>query len=515
MTQTIDPPAPPEDVDAHPPDPDESRMTTATRYLCVGAYLDHTFRSRSLREVYQERRRFVAPSHGFDLATVLDACLRARNLELLRDGSIMLLFAVATYLNWLSAALVGATIVFLRVAGATWTLVRAFVARARNGTAVDTTKSPRRGLRMLLIWAATVVFLIVLAGKVASVLTEAPRGSRTIGGNGALVLTLAIFLLPSIFALWRQKRIEDFTADGRPPPVRLTGRMREIDEQQDANTVVYSNFEPFIGSGDVISTWSFAQRLVQKPPDVPGVAPAAEGKREFPTPPFSADDIVSYVRSHLQTLTTATAPELGIPDMTVTDRIFQSAREFGNRTLMTSPDAVADIVRNPTNPQRHYLVCQGIGWGGDVVTTVHVHLAVQGKSLYLEVTSTLMAPCNERYRVVDAEGGTGPRAWLWTSFAAVRETPATIVHAPGRLARALADSLGSGAVGAWRRRSRRRGKDNGAKVSVRQLGTRDKLRNFAQVQDVTKFRKLIESRVYAHVLDFLDEHEVDTSEVRA
>jgi hypothetical protein len=52
-------------------------------------------------------------------------------------------------------------------------------------------------------------------------------------------------------------------------------------------------------------------------------------------------------------------------------------------------------------------------------------------------------------------------------------------------------------------------------VSVRQLGTRDKLRNFTQVQDVIKFRKLIENRVFAHVLDFLDGHDVDTSQVRS
>jgi hypothetical protein len=47
------------------------------------------------------------------------------------------------------------------------------------------------------------------------------------------------------------------------------------------------------------------------------------------------------------------------------------------------------------------------------------------------------------------------------------------------------------------------------------MGTRDKLRNFTQRQDILKFRRLIESRVFAHVLDFLDENDVDTSGVRA
>jgi hypothetical protein len=131
----------------------------------------------------------------------------------------------------------------------------------------------------------------------------------------------------------------------------------------------------------------------------------------------------------------------------------------------------------------------------------------------MEVTTTSLAPCNDRYRVVDEDGGTGPRAWLMALLYAVRGTPTTIVRAPGRLVRSFADMAGSGA-GAAKPRSRRR-MDNGARVSVRQLGTRDKLRNFTQVKDIIKFRMLIESRVYAHVLDFLDQHNVDTSEVRA
>lgn len=124
-----------------------------------------------------------------------------------------------------------------------------------------------------------------------------------------------------------------------------------------------------------------------------------------------------------------------------------------------------------------------------------------------------MAPCNERYRIVDTEGGTGPRASLRAVTGAIRDTPRTIVRAPARLVRSFVDMTGHG--GGTRRGMSRRRKDYGARVSVRELGTRDKLRNFTQRQDILKFRRLIESRVFAHVLDFLDEHDVDTSEVRA
>src|SRR5262245_34804559 len=64
-------------------------VSSATRHLCAGAYLDDEFRDSSLREVYFQPRRMVAPSYGFDLIAVLFHCLRARNALLIRDGIIV------------------------------------------------------------------------------------------------------------------------------------------------------------------------------------------------------------------------------------------------------------------------------------------------------------------------------------------------------------------------------------------------------------------------------------------
>ncbi|MEU7750190.1 hypothetical protein [Micromonospora sp. NPDC049171] len=496
-------------VAAAPPPPVEA--TAATRYLSAGAYLNPVFRDRCLREVYYQERRFTAPSYGFDLVTVLEHCLRARNLSMWRNGSIVLVLVAGTYLNWVSAALVGIALVCLHVTAAAWRLIRAYLERVRTGTAVDTTRSPSRGLLLLLRWATAWIALIILVGKALSAASDS-TGLRV--GLTLLVAPTAL-LLPVVFALWQQKRIEDFTVYGEPPPIRWNKRKRVISEQQGGNTIVYGNFEPFIGAGDVVSSWAFAQRLVRKQPTSPAGAfgEPTEGQREFDAPPFNADQIVGYVRQHLRELTTEALPEMSIPDLTVEDRVFQSAREDGPRTTLTTPEEMAQIIRNPTNPARHYLACRVVSWGGDVVTTVYVHIALQGRSLYLEVTSTTMAPCNERYRLVDADGGTGARAWLRTAIDGARHTPQTIVHAPGNLIRALVDMSGYGSR--TQRGTSRRRKDYGAVVSVRDMGSRDKLRNFTQRQDILKFRRLIESRVFAHVLDFLDEHDVDTSEVRA
>jgi hypothetical protein len=499
--QTVEPP-PFDDPPAPDAEPSAPATSTATRYLSVGAYADPYFRGRCLREVYHQPRRFVAPSYGFDLGAVLWHCLRARRLAIWRDALIVLALVGTAVLDWRALAAIVVALIALRTTRTAKDVARQRMRQWRTATPGTKVRSNRHTLVILSCWAAAWIALVVLA---AAILFLDPHPS-------AIVAVTVLFGLPTLFSLWREKRIEEFASDRPMPATRLNARLRDIEGQRDANTIVYSDFEPFIGAGDIFGTWGFAVRLVRKQSELPDTGRLNEGEREFPAPPFTAEEIVDYVRAHLRRLTTGESETL-IPDLTVTDRVFLSAREDGRRSLNTDPEQMHEIIRNPTQPARHYLVCQVVSWGGEVVTTVHVHIAVQGRSLYLEVTTTLMAPCNERYRIVDLEGGRGSRAWIRAFVIGLRETSSTITHAPGRLVLASAEAIGL--RNSRRGRRTRRRTDRGAQISVRQLGTKDELRNFTQSRDVLKFRRLIENRVYAHVLDFLDEHDVDTAEYRA
>ncbi len=498
-------------VDTPVPSVLDDTVTTATRYLSVGAYIDPVFRDRCLRDVYYQHRRFVAPSYGFDLVTVLWHCLRARRLELVRDGAIVVALAVTAYLDWRALVAIAAALIGLRTTRTAWGVVRESARRVRTGAGTGTTRSTRRFLLPLLGWVLTWLVVAVLVVLIISRVSVAVPGlSHTEGMTVALAAAITVFALPLLFTLWRQKCVEDFADPARLPVVGGTRRLRTIAAQQRSNTVIYSDFEPFIGSGEVFETWGFPVRLVRKRPDDLAGAALTEGEREFDEPPFTAEEIVHYVRTRLRQLTTGEA-ETRIPDLTIEDRVFLSAREIAHRAGITGEREMSEIIRNPTQPARHYLVCQVVAWGGDVVTTVYVHLAVQGRSLFLEVTTTAMTPCNERYRIVDLEDGTGWLAWLRALRNGLGQTPRTIVEAPGRLLTALIDATGI-RNGRYRRRVLRT--DRGALVSVRQLGTGDELRNFTQGQDIFKFQRLIENRVYADVLDFLDDHDVDTAEFR-
>jgi hypothetical protein len=58
----------------------------ATRYLCAAAYLDPSFRDSVLDELFNRNRRFVAPSPGVDVPTVVRHCLAARRRTRIRDA---------------------------------------------------------------------------------------------------------------------------------------------------------------------------------------------------------------------------------------------------------------------------------------------------------------------------------------------------------------------------------------------------------------------------------------------
>ncbi|RSM74180.1 hypothetical protein DMB66_01835 [Actinoplanes sp. ATCC 53533] len=517
-----------------PPEPFPEDPTKATRHLCAGAYLDETFRNESLRQVYYQPRRLVAPSYGFDLVPVLAHCLRARNGAVVRDLAIVGTFLVAACISWLAVLLVLSSMVSLQAAIATYRLARDTIRRLRTGAPVRLGTLVPRMFLLVLGWTVATVFGSFVSGTILR------QGSRTLleGGTdgvesavsglaaGALVLALLIFLYPTAFSLWRQSALTRLTPGSRVTlPLRDT-RLDEVARQQRGNTVVYSGYRPYVGSGLLVETWGFAQRLVQ--PEQPFVrefealrgdrrgsaAPDTERDREFATPPFTAQEVVDYVRNHLATLLPEREAEAQITGLTVEDRILLAGTEVSHLGPHTTPEVMAAVIRHPSTPARHYLTCQVFSWGGQLITTVYVHLAVQGRSLYLELTTTALPPCAEAYRVVDTEDGTGALAWLRALRAGVADTPQAIWRAPAGLAGALITMVAAGGAPAGGD-NLTPGYDYGARIGVRELGSDLEMRNLTQLQDVGKYQKLIERRVIASVLDFLDDRGVDTIEYRA
>lgn len=533
-----------------PSDPSSGPATNATRHLSAGAYIDDGFCLTALREVYYRPRRIVAPSYGFDSITVLGHCLRSRRAMLVRDT---MLVGVLVYASWLSVLSVVAMLIALLTFHIALTAVvvahesLVYLRRStqpnlpRSWRAREQTPAERlrptslvsQGFRRL--WLENVVavliarvFVVVVTYAVFTAAALAASiwlwSSDLIGGEPSWmavgVLTGLVFLVPVSTRVWSRLQVHALVPDrpgGRP---LMTPRLRVLQEQMSGNTVVYSGYRPFVGSGEVLRQWNLAQRLVRAEKPVASVLRPAGGDgkkprerdREFPKPPFQALDISGYVRRQIQGIADDTVPEHRLPNLRVTDRVFVAGTEISDLQPHTPAELVAHIIDNPTAPQRHYLVCQVVSWRGELVTTVYVHFAVQGRALYVELYITGLFPCHGRFRVVDEVGGTGVKAMLRDAARAIGTAPALLAAAPVNLVRAGFDQLGL--LRTRKAGTLSRGYDYGARVGLREIGAADDTRDSMQTQDIVKYGRVIERRVLAAILDFLEEKGVDIAEYR-
>ncbi|GGM40116.1 hypothetical protein ACFFX1_31420 [Dactylosporangium sucinum] len=527
----------------------------ATRHLSAGAYLDEEFCLTALREVYCQPKRIVAPSYGYDAVTVLSHCLRARRALILRDTLLVALFVFAAWYSVLSALIVlGALLAvhllvttavvgrdsvrFLRDAIQIRNTLGHYEADARRQSAGGNRVRRLRGFRRL--WLENVfaqifgrvigtvlVYLLFSVAELAIALVPAalwhtsPLGLAWLGLASPIataVLVAVAFLIPMAVRAWSQYQLRALTPD-RPvtTPARIPPRLAEIEEQIGGNTVAYSGYAPFVGSGFTLRQWNFAQRLVRaQPTRMAGIdqTTLTESEREFATPPFTTQEICDHVREYIKNLMTAMLPEWRLPALTVHDRVFVAGTEIESLWPYTTQTRMAEIIRNPTAPQRHYLTFQVVSWRGELVSTVYVHFAAQGKALYVELHVTGLLPCDERFRVVDQVDGVGSKSTLRETARAFVSAPVVVAAAPTALVRNLRDVVRVGLRSRPERMKLRRGYDYGAVVSLRELATSVEWQDHMQTQDIVKYGRIIERRVLAAILDFLEQRGVDVTEYR-
>jgi hypothetical protein len=507
------------------PAPEETHSAptanNATRHLSAGAYLDPTFRARVLREVYHQRRRLIAPSYGFDVLIVLAHCLRARNIALVADSLIVLTAVILAAVSPTSFLVVGSALLSLYVAVGSCRVIVDAVRALRSGASLSINAIiVRLAVLFLSSFIAYTVLLVAFivfglasmgTGPTSSVFpSTVPTEELDALGQAAsgVILSLILLAIPLAATLVCRLQLERLKPGSHPVRPEPTSRFSEIFRQTTGNTVVFSDFSPFVGAGVEVNSWSTAQRLVRSAG--PGESAAPQAQREFETPPFNALELIQFLHHQLRRIANDPTAEGHIPGLTVTDKVFVAGNEISDPTPSTVPQEVARIICYPTDPRRHYLVCQVVSWNSELVTTVHVHVALQGKALYLEQVTTVLPPCQPEYRQIDQVDGTGPVAFLRALAASFAATPVTIATAPLRLVRAAVDAIADGVRGGMGGLTR--GFDYGAKVGVRELGMAETFRSHLQLQDVAKYSQLIERRLLASTLDFLELKGVDTSE---
>ncbi|WP_316521995.1 hypothetical protein [Kitasatospora brasiliensis] len=455
------------------------RATDATRYLCAAVQMDSALARRAIGSVLGEPRRAVASSPDVDLACVLR-------------------YAV--------------------------------FARARHTTAKV----------LLALIAACIVASFFLhpfehsAPPAPTPVYDYPGGYAVPEPDTGLPFGLPIVLLPLLVVAWAVVLVEQLTAyfgvikprlsravfdPAQAPPAarpQEEARLRALAGQDhEGNVTVFSGFEPFLGYGRLLNTWNFT---------IPVDRPSEHTDRVLP---FSIAELTAEI--------TRAVESLGLPEVNVSERIFVSGADLAlgldpavRRILLPRPterphtDLPANVVdrlrEDGTARARPYLVTTVSGWGSEVVTTSTVRFGLSPAKdlLFVEGASSMLPPVKEAYHLVDhlLDRPT------WRQLATLARISLTSM--PGRMLR------GTGFVlllpfapfSAWLangdqlRQIRFSAFNYGSLTSIRQLAADTKFHRYYQQIDHQMYTKVVERRTLDTLIDFLENHQVDISELR-
>jgi hypothetical protein len=490
---------------------------TACRRMCAGTYLDSEFRDRLLREVYNARSRRIAPSYGYDLVPVLVHAWRAWRLEMAQHIialAVFLVFLLAFPLDTIIAASILAALYFLH------SLVRLtadFVAyyRGRDSALEISRLRTRRRFILSGMLASAVVF-----GAAVLVLLyfghhngEPPRWPDSGSLADSVFLLTAILVIVAMTAALRQIKISRLHTTGSNLKHSSSGRLDTISFQQHHPFTVYSGFTPFIGSGTNIRIWSFAQRLTRA-----GVM-GALGRDYGDELPFTTLELIDSLRAAFTSLREDENPETRLAGLQVTDHVLVEGTHAipYMYALRSDPEStvVAEhidyVISHSSDVARHYLACQVASWGGEVVTSIFIHVSLQGRTLYLEYSVYALMPTRKEYQVIDEVGATGPASVMRAAGKSILRFPYAVV-APQRLTQAPRELLAAMRAQEDGTLRPRRRTNIGSQVSAREIACSDADESYFQFRDVVQHSKIVERRLVTTVGEFLKDRGVDTSE---
>jgi hypothetical protein len=280
---------------------------------------------------------------------------------------------------------------------------------------------------------------------------------------------------------------------------------------QQGDISVYGTYRPFVGSGISRGGWSFAINLARGK-ETPG------GQVRLEPMPFEVDEFYGEVERDIMAS--------GLAGLTVESRLLvdgQNVRDDvrflpdseGRPVTEIGADKLLELTREPEPLNRPYQCIRLQTWDGDLVLSVFVNFTKRGTVLLAEVQHYLLAPLQPEYRQADRLAswslGQRLRAELRSAPSAVTRT---MIRAPFRIAGLMVRTgMGWHTERAAVRRIKTDPEYNfGAVTSVRELAQARHYRRYFQQVDRDLNTKFIDRQVLDTIVDFLDSHNIDTSQ---
>jgi hypothetical protein len=428
-------------------DPVDWKKTETTRYLCAAAHLDEKFRNSTIRKLRKGKHRAIAVSYGVDMATVLKHCLVARRRTRIRN-LVLALAIVLTYLLCL------------------------------EGIRSNSNEMP--------IIAVVLYFTVSLA----AILTEkVMREHHTVRMN----------LLES-----------NYNPDCVTWP-GIAALTRDLCDARESNVMIYSGFDPFVGSGINIKAWSFAVDVSQGKEEL---------GRVFQVQPFEVKELYSEISSALA--------DLNLGNVSIEDKLCVNGRDIRNDPrflpdLLERPvtkvarEVVEGCIDNPSTNVRHYKQIRLVDWSGELVLSIFLRLSKPGRNLFIETTYCLLTPLDTRYQKVDAMNpDPGIGYWLWTGLVCAVAAAMSWLLWPVWVVAKLLMQHGQWLVDVLTRKVIRKDPtfDRGAVSSIREDVGVVAYQRYFQKLDKEMYMKILEQQVMEAIVRFLDGKGIETTQMK-
>jgi hypothetical protein len=439
----------------------QTRDDKVTRDVCHALHLSEPLESFVHHQIVNPRTRAVCPAYGIDLVAV------ARHAAVARDRRILVTRVV-------------------------------------------------RCIRIVIV-------LAVILGIAQVILSAGSHGGPDVtpAAVAAAVIVLCVMgVWGTLFWYVRAGRASALQVLSGPRPLDQAPAVDPVtedrlDEVNRANAVVYAygQGDPFIGSGRKLFTWN------TDPIDVTRAA-ADASQAGSAVVPFNEIDLHQYLETEI--------PRLGFNELQVSNRLYvrgDYARFVGGLQpdLRAVPGSVVDArwlasgIMYPSDQARTYVCVERIQMGGDLVTCMYVRARIEQGLLTLDGLIYLLPPLAGIWLPTRSLTARGRGQAFRAAFgAASRETIPALRRRAARLPRKDTFRDASREEAALMRRELKDGHphDYGAIVSLREALASYQPTHYFEITDVVESSKRLLQRQMNCILQFLEDHKIDTSSLR-
>ena len=276
------------------------------------------------------------------------------------------------------------------------------------------------------------------------------------------------------------------------------------------NLVVYGGYSPFVGSGYSVGGWSFSVNLDKTKNDFGKTGEVL---------PFTTRELLGVIESRLDRLRVDGLQHFDV--LFADGRLIRDDAAFflsnGQPRRNVDPDGIARLEESPRADARSYLCINVLDWSGEIIISIYLRFKKGEANLFTEATYFLLAPPKRSFFKIDEAD---PQLRLRTIgrifFRAGLSAAFMLIAAVFRLV-----AWAEAPIRHWseRRRIRRLMKRNprfnlGAVTTIRELGMENYYRVYFQQLDKERHVKTIEQCLIDEIVDFLDAHNIDTSDIR-